>query len=278
MTARRVVLITGASSGIGAALARVFAAHGHDLALVALPDPQLAVLADELAEVARRRPLVLPLDLTHRDAGLRIAHALSAQGLEPMIVANCAGFGLVGAAAELDRTEQLAMVDLNVRALTDLSLRFIDSLVRCRGGLLNVASISAFLPGPGMAVYNATKAFVVSFSEALHHELAARGVRVTVLCSGPVPTRFQQRAGIRARLPRALACSPEWVAQQAFDGLMAGKRLVVPGAGNKALRLILPLIPHALLLPGKLAAMRLSTRPPARRLLRFSGRSKALPR
>jgi uncharacterized protein len=273
MTARRVVLITGASSGIGAALARVFAAHGHDLALVALPDPQLAVLADEIAAAARPRPLVLQLDLTHRDAGLRIATALASQGLEPMIVANCAGFGLVGAAPELDLTEQLAMIDLNVRALTDLSLRFIDSLVRHRGGLLNVASVSAFLPGPGMAVYNATKAFVVSFSEALHRELAASGVRVTALCSGPVPTRFQQRAGIRASLPRTLACSPEYVAQQAFDGLMAGKRLVVPGAGNKALRLILPLIPHAVLLPGKLAAMRFSTRPPARRSPRFSGRS-----
>src|SRR5919197_2562236 len=120
------------------------------------------------------------------------------------------------------------MIDLNVRALTDLSLRFADSLMRHRGGILNVASISAFLPGPGMAVYNATKSFVLSFSEALHRELAGH-VRVTVLCSGPVPTQFQNRAGIRAKLPRLLVRSPEFVAQQAYQGLMAGKRLVVPG-------------------------------------------------
>ena len=275
MTARPVVLITGASSGIGAALARVFAAHGHDLALVALPDPQLDALADEIAAAAPARPLTLPLDLTQRDAGLRIADRLAALGAEPMFVVNCAGFGLVGAAAELDRTEQLAMVDLNVRALADLSLRFIDSLKRHRGGLLNVASVSAFLPGPGMAVYNATKTFVLSLSEALHRELAP-GVRVTVLCSGPVPTRFQTRAGIRAALPRALACSPEFVAQAAFAGLMAGKRLVVPGAGNKLLRRMLPLIPRVVLLPGKLAAMRFSTRPPARRSLKFFRRDGVL--
>src|SRR5215470_4562291 len=204
MTARPVVLITGASSGIGAALARVFAAHRHDLALVALPDPQLDVLADQIAAAARARPITLPFDLTQRDVGLRIAEQLAAHGAEPAFVVNCAGFGLVGAAAELDSTEQLAMVDLNVRALTDLSLRFVDSLKRHRGGLLNVASVSAFLPGPGMAVYNATKTFVLSFSEALHRELKADGVRVTALCSGPVPTRFQQRAGIRATLPRLL--------------------------------------------------------------------------
>jgi len=274
MTARPVVLITGASSGIGAALARVFAANGHDLALVALPDPQLAALADAIATPAR--PLVLGLDLTQRDAGPRLAHALGSNGVEPMIVVNCAGFGLVGAVTELDRTEQLAMIDLNVRALADLSLRFADSVIRHRGGILNVASVSAFLPGPGMAVYNATKAFVLSFSEALHRELAGHGVRVTVLCSGPVPTQFQKRAGIRANLPRLLARSPDFVAQRAYEGLMAGKRLVVPGVGNKALRLLLPLIPRVLLLPGKHAAMRFSSRPPAKRSVKFPRRSGAL--
>src|SRR5215475_12912328 len=276
MTARPVVLITGASSGIGAALARVFAAHGHDLALVALPDPQLDVLADQIAAAARVRPITLPFDLTQYDVGARIAERLAAHGAEPAFVVNCAGFGLVGAAAELDPAEQLAMVDLNVRALTDLSLRFTDSLVRHRGGLLNVASVSAFLPGPGMAVYNATKAFVLSLSEALHRELGGRGVRVTALCSGPVPTRFQRRAGIRAALPRVLACSPEFVAREAFAGLMAGKRVVVPGTGNKLLRLMLRFIPRAVLLPGKLAAMRFSTRPPTRRALRLSRRDGVL--
>jgi len=277
MTARPVVLITGASSGIGAALARVFSAHGYELALVALPEPQLDALADEIAATARARPITLSFDLTERDVGERIADRLAALGAEPAFVVNCAGFGLVGAAAELDPAEQLAMVDLNVRALTDLSLRFVDSLKRHRGGLLNVASVSAFLPGPGMAVYNATKTFVLSFSEALHRELAP-GVRVTALCSGPVPTRFQTRAGIRATLPRALACSPEFVAQEAFAGLMAGKRLVIPGAGNKILRRLLPLIPRAVLLPGKLWAMRFSTQPPTRRTPVFFRRDRVVER
>ena len=273
MTARSVVLITGASSGIGAALARVFAANGHDLALVALPDPQLDAVADGIAAPAR--PLTLGLDLTKRDAGAQIAHALAWHGVEPMIVVNCAGFGLVGAVTELDRTEQLAMIDLNVRALADLSLRFADSVIRHRGGILNVTSLSAFLPAPGMAVYNATKAFVLSFTEALHRELAGYGVRVTVLCSGPVPTQFQQRAGIRAKLPRVLARSPEFVAQQAYAGLMAGKRIVVPGLGNKALRVMLAMSPHSLLLPGTHAAMRFSSWPPAGPLLKSPRRSGA---
>src|SRR4051812_6381623 len=264
---RAVAVVTGASSGIGAALAREFAANGHDLALVALPDPQLGALADEIAKRSRPRPVTIELDLTQRDAGARLAHALGSQGVEPMAIVNCAGFGLVGGVDELDRAQQLAMVDLNARALTELSLRFVDSLRRHRGAILNVASVSAFLPGPGMAVYNATKSFVLSFSEALHQELAGDGIRVTALCSGPVPTRFQERAGIRAKLPRLLARSPEFVARRAYAGLMAGRRVVVPGFGNKLLQRLLPLIPHRFLLPGKYAAMRFSAKPPAERSL-----------
>ena len=269
-TLRPIALITGASSGIGAAFARLFAAKGHELVLVALPDPQLAALADEVAASGRARPLTLELDLTQKDAGLRIAHAMARHGVEPAIVVNCAGFGLVGPAAALDRNAQLAMFDLNARALTDLSLRFVDSLTRHRGGILNVASVSAFLPAPEMAVYNASKTYVLSFSEALHRELAEKGVRVTCLCSGPVPTSFQTRAGIRARLPRLLARSPEFVARAGYDGLMRGKRVVVPGFGNKALRFVLRLIPRFILLPGQVFAMRFSTKPPAKGLPRLS--------
>jgi short-subunit dehydrogenase len=260
-----VALITGASSGIGAALARVFAAHRHDLALVALPDPQLAVLADEIAASGARRPLVITLDLTEPDAGQRIDAALAGHGVEPAFIVNCAGFGLVGPAAELDHAEQLAMIDLNARALADLSLRFVDSLARRRGGILNVASLSAFCPAPEMAVYNASKAFVLSLSEALHCELGVRGVRVTALCSGPVPTEFQRRAGIRADLPRLLAWSPDDVARAAYAGLMAGRRIVVPGLGNKLLSLFLRFGPKRVLLPGNQVAMRYSSRPSAKR-------------
>ena len=178
-TTRRVVVVTGASAGIGAALARVFAEHGHELVLIARRESKLDALADEIAAGGRPRPLVLAIDLAQPEAGARIKAELAAHGLEPEYIVNNAGFGLVGEAAQLDHAEQLAMIDLNIRSLTELSLAFADTLARLRGGILNVASVAGFIPGPGMAVYYASKAYVLSFSEALHHELARRGVRVT---------------------------------------------------------------------------------------------------
>ena len=159
-----VTLITGASAGIGAELARVFAEHGHELVLVARREDRLAALADEIAKGGRPRPIVLTADLGQRDAVAKIEAQLSLLDLEPAIVVNNAGFGLLGRAATLSCDEQLAMIDLNIRALTELSLAFLDSIARHRGGILNVASIAAFMPGPGMAVYYASKAFVLSFS------------------------------------------------------------------------------------------------------------------
>jgi len=195
---RPVTLITGASSGIGAALAREFAANGHELVLIARREQALAALADAIAAKGASRPTVLRADVARAEAARDIAGALEQRGLEPDVVVNNAGFGLVGTADTLDRAEQLAMIDVNVRALTDLSLAFVDSLKRRKGGILNVASTAAFMPGPGMAVYYASKAYVLSFSEALHRELKPKGVRVTVLCPGPVPTEFQARAGLAA--------------------------------------------------------------------------------
>ena len=183
-----VVLITGASSGIGAALARLFAAQGHELVLAARRQDRLDALADSIAATGRSRPSVIAVDLERRDGAFALAAELSARGLEPAFVVNNAGFGLTGAAAALSRDGQLNMIDLNVRTLTELSLMFVDSLARHRGGILNVASVAAFLPGPGMAVYYASKAYVLSFSEALHRELAGQGIRVTALCPGPVQT------------------------------------------------------------------------------------------
>lgn len=244
-----VVLITGASSGIGAALARVFAAHGHELVLVARRQDRLNALADEIAAAGRSRPAVLAADLERRDAASAIAAELSSRGLEPSVVVNNAGFGLSGAAAAVSRDEQLAMIDVNVRALTELSLMFVDSLARHRGGILNVASVAAFLPGPGMAVYYASKAYVLSFSEALHRELSNRGVRVTVLCPGPVPTEFQARSGMQLNAAaRALELSAERVAQIGYDAFMRGKRVVVAGINNRIAVSLMRLVPNALLL------------------------------
>jgi short-subunit dehydrogenase len=246
---RPITLITGASSGIGAALAHEFAAHGHELVLIARREQALGTLADAIAATGRARPAVLRADLARLDAAQTIVAALDERGLEPDVVVNNAGFGLVGAADQLDRAEQLAMVDLNVRALTDLSLAFLDSLKRRRGGILNVASIAAFMPGPGMAVYYASKAYVLSFSEALHRELKPKGVRVTVLCPGPVPTEFQARAGMSDdAFPRLLTRSAEQVARDGYRGLTQGRRVVVPGPANRAVTTMIRFAPRSLVL------------------------------
>src|SRR5689334_1690617 len=142
----------------------------------------MVLLATEIAVSAKHKPHVITADLQRSDSPARLAHELLGRGLEPAVVVNNAGFGLHGPAASLDRAEQLAMIDLNIRALTDLSLRWMDAIVKHKGGILNVASVAGFLPGPGMAVYYASKAYVLSFSEALSRELAPHGVRVTALC------------------------------------------------------------------------------------------------
>jgi hypothetical protein len=244
-----VTVITGASAGIGAELAREFARNGHMLVLVARRKDRLTALATEIAASGKPEPIVLAIDLSLRDAAAQIADALTARSLEPQYVVNNAGFGLIGAAAELDRAEQGNMIDLNIRTLTDLSLAFIDSLARHRGGVLNVASVAGFLPGPGMAVYYASKAYVLSFSEALHRELAPRGVRVTCLCPGPVETEFSSRAGvIEGKSPALLSVSATRVAKAAYRGLMSGRRLVVPGLANKIVAFLPRIVPRRLIL------------------------------
>ena len=245
----RVTLITGASAGIGTELARVFASNGHRVALVARRGDRLTELAAEITAAGGAAPIVIPCDLVQPDACERIAEALAAAGVEVEYVVNNAGFGLYGRAVQRDRTDQLDMITVNIRALTDLSLRFSDQLIRHRGGLLNLGSIAGFLPGPGMAVYYATKAYVVSFTEAMRAELAPHGVRVTVVCPGPVPSEFQARAGFRPGFDSlVLNVLPANVAQQAYRGLMANKRAVMPGFGIKMVPFLLRLFPRSFVL------------------------------
>src|SRR3569623_174519 len=242
----RVTLITGASSGIGLELARVFVAHGHTCVLVARREQQLSELADVIAATGAKTPVVIACDLAAEGAGGRLVEELAARGLEVDILVNNAGFGLAGAARELDREQQLEMIDLNVRVLTELSLRFTDSIIRNRGGILNVASIAAFLPGPGMAVYYATKAFVLSFTEALRGELRKTGVRVTALCPGPVPTDFQERAGFVPGMDsKVLTVSAVDVARAAYEGLMANLQVVLTGLAVRTIPFLLRFIQRA---------------------------------
>ena len=245
----RVTLITGASAGIGAELARVFASNGHRLALVARRADRLAALAAEIGVSGGAAPILIACDLEQPDACDQVAAALAAAGVEVEFVVNNAGFGLFGHAVELDRAEQLGMIGVNIRALTDLSLRFSDHLIRHRGGILNLGSIAGFLPGPGMAVYYASKAYVLSFTEALRGELGPRGVRVTVLCPGPVPSEFQTRAGFSPGFDSAvLNVSASHVAQAGYRGVMANKRAVLPGFGIKIVPFLLRLFPRGFIL------------------------------
>lgn len=240
-----VCLITGASGGIGAALAHEFAKGGHALVLTARRQSPLETLADGLVGAGHPRPHVIVADLGAHDGPDSLARALTERGLEPAIVVNNAGFGLLGEAADLDPNEQLAMIDLNVRALTDLSLRWLDSIRRHRGGILNVASTAAFLPGHGMAVYHATKAFVLSFTEALHAELKSSGVRVCALCPGPVETDFYGRAGVPSGyFPHYLTRTAERIGREGYAGFMSGHRVVVPGTPNRIMSLLPRLLPR----------------------------------
>jgi short-subunit dehydrogenase len=244
-----VTLITGASSGIGAELARLFASKGHRVALVARRADRLETLAGEIVASGGARPIIIPCDLEQPDGGDRVAAALAAAGVEVEYVVNNAGFGKFGRAIKLDRAQQLGIIAVNIRAMTELSLRFSDSLIKHRGGILNVGSLAGFLPGPGMAVYYASKAYVLSFTEALHAELGPLGVRVTALCPGPVPSEFQARAGFRPGFDSAvLNVSPADVALAGYRGLMANKRAVLPGLGVKMVPFLLRFFPRGFIL------------------------------
>ena len=249
--ARKVALITGASEGLGAEFARIFAERGHDLALVARRQDRLEALAGEIAATGRPRPLTIALDLAPADAPQQLAARLAADNVTVEYLVNNAGFGLNGPFDQLPLADQAGMIDLNVRALTALSWLFLPDLKRNRGGMLNVASIAAFAPGPGMAVYYASKAYVLSLTEALAEEMRSHGVKVSALCPGPVVTGFQKRAGMG---PAAFAAPPgvagaRETVEAGYQGLMAGRRVVTPGIVNQALAASLAWIPHWITLP-----------------------------
>src|SRR5580765_8141121 len=194
---RVLAVVTGASSGIGLALSRLLARDGHDLVIVAQHAERLAEVARELTAQCGVRVVEIAADLSEWAAPLEITGELKRHGLTPDVLVNNAGFGLRGMFAELDLGEQLRMVHVNVSALTHLTgLLLPDMIARGRGRVLNVASTAAFQPGPLMAVYYATKAYVLSFSQALAEELRNSGVTVTALCPGATATDFADTAGV----------------------------------------------------------------------------------
>ncbi len=244
-----VTVITGGSSGIGAALAHVFAEQGHRLLLVARRERALESVAKQIAATGRARPEIVALDLSLPNACDTLALELAARGLEPAVIVNSAGYGMLGRASQLSLSTQLAMIDLNVRVLTDLSLRWIDSLTRHGGGIINLGSLTGFFPGPAMAVYHSTKTYVLSFGEALHYELKDKGVRVTTLCPGPIETPFMARAGVTlGDYPSSLVHPIERVARDGYNGFLAGQAIVIPGLVNRFVALLPRFLPRFLLL------------------------------
>jgi short-subunit dehydrogenase len=232
---RETVLITGASSGIGLELARLFAAGGYDLVLVARRNEAMVALADELTTEHGVDVRVLARDLSRSSAPHDIVEMMLTDGIHVDVLVNNAGFGARGAFAELELQRQVDMIQVNVTALTLLTRLFLPGmLARNRGGILNVASTAAFQPGPFMAVYYATKAYVQSLTEAIAEEVRGSRLRVTCLSPGPTVTEFAARAGTEGSklLRRTSSMSAQEVAREGFEGWRLGRVLVVPGATN----------------------------------------------
>jgi len=241
---RQMALITGASSGIGYELAKLFARDGYDLALVARDRQKLDALAQAMRRQHGISASVLPADLSLPEAPETVWRALEASPVDVLV--NNAGFGAYGAFARTELAEQLRMIQVNATALTHLTRLFLPGMIqRGRGKILNVASTAAFQPGPLMAVYYASKAYVLSFSEAVANELRGSGVSVTALCPGPTTTDFQRRAGIeRTRLMRGRIMDAETVARAGYRGLLSGRTVVVPGLRNRLLSVAVRLPPR----------------------------------
>lgn len=226
-----IALITGASAGLGVDFARQLSAQGKRLVLVARRKDRLEALAAEIGDAR-----AVEADLSKSDAVDRLLADLTTHGEHVDLLVNNAGFGLTGRFAELDGKRQRQMIDLNCGALTELAHAVLPGMIdRKSGAILNVASTAAFQPGPGMAVYFATKAFVLSFSEALHEEVKKHGVIVSALCPGPTATEFGEVAGFGPSnlLDKVAADSPS-VVRAGLEGLDNGRAIIVPGLMNKA--------------------------------------------
>lgn len=254
------ILVTGASSGIGEELARQLAEKGHHLILVARRVDRLQALAAELQKLHGVRADVLPADLGDPAARDRLAGEVEALDVQLSGLVNNAGFGGSGFFAKADQDREREMVRVNVDALHHLTGAFLPGMVeRGEGAILNVASLAANQPLPLFATYAATKAFVLSFSEALHGELSGSGVSVTALCPGPVPTEFGEIAGmgdVEQTLPGIATVPTEQVAREAIEGMERGRRTVTPGLIMKGAAIAGRFTPRSILLPVTKTGMR----------------------
>lgn len=253
--ADRTAVVTGASSGIGREIARLLAERGHGVTLVARREERLRALAGELGKHHGVRAEVVTTDLTDQGAREGLAAAVAERGLVAHVLVNAAGLSTVGAVHTNDPAAELTMIRTNVEALAHLCSLFLPGMVeREAGAILNVASTAAFQPMPAQAGYAASKAFVVSYSQAVRAELSGTGVSVTALCPGPVETEFAEAAGFdgdeaKAALPSFMWVSVEAVAAAGVEGLDRGRAVVIPGTANRAAAIGARLAPRTVLVP-----------------------------
>jgi uncharacterized protein len=244
-------LVTGASAGIGVDLAECFASDGYDLILAARTESALRQVADRLARAYNITATAIVADLQSIGGGARLADEIARRGLAVDVVVNNAGYGVAGAFDRSDAATQLGMIDLNDRALVELTHIYWPRMIaNGRGGVLNVASTAAFQPGPLMAIYYASKAFVLSFSEALWEEARGTGVKVSCLCPGPTVSKFRERAGTgKVRLSKASTPMPSMpVARMGYDAWQANRRVMVTGTRNRVLASLVSFMPRTAVL------------------------------
>lgn len=255
--ARTTALVTGASSGIGRELARVCAREGHDLVVVARDERRLTDLADELRAKHGVAVKVLPKDLSRLTSAEEIAEELRRDGTEVELLVNDAGYAVYGDFAEIDLAEELDLIRVNLIALTQLTKLFVRGMrERGHGRILNLASTASFVPSPRNAVYSATKAYILNFSEAVGEELAGSGVTVTALCPGVTRTEFHQRAGMMGvRVLRYGVMSAAEVAEIGYRAMMRGKRVEIAGFRNKLQMLGVRLAPRAVVVRAAKSAL-----------------------
>jgi short-subunit dehydrogenase len=241
-------LITGASSGIGMELSKVAARDGHSVILVARSKHKLTELARSLTEQHEVHTEVISLDLTERDAAQSLHRTLKRKNLDVDILINNAGFGDYGAFSVSNINTQLSMIDLNIRALTELTHLLLPSIQKNHGRIMNVASVAGFLPGPMMSVYFATKAYVLSFSEALSEELRGSGVTVTCLAPGSTKTDFGENANASlTHSTRTSNVSAMSVAEFGWKSMLKGRSLAVHGITNRLVIFLKRFLPRRLI-------------------------------
>jgi len=244
-------LVTGASMGIGLELARCFAQDGYDLVLNARSAELLERIARDFSSKYKVQVAAVPGDLGVIGAGATLAKAIEARGLKIDVLVNNAGYGLAGAYAGSEMAGEMGMIDLNIRALAELThIYWPHMLANKRGGVINVASTAAFQPGPLMAIYYASKAFVLSFSEALWKEAEGTGVHVSCLCPGPTESNFRERAGTGKTNLKNLGTpmTSASVAKQGYRGFQRNTRVVITGLRNRLLARAAPFLPRKTLL------------------------------